>query len=337
MGRYRGLVFRVPARQHFRMGAISCNYLSGLAVVTALLLPEAAAGKAKEPLRLAPSSKWMLEYAEDSCRIGRSFGEGDQKVTVLIDRYEPGDPFRLQFVGKPVRTSGPDGEAEIRFGPVGPMQERAYYAGTSADKTPAIIVRGSIGIFPHPDILEDEEAVETAEEGDDAAMAAAAAAAAEAAKALRITPEQEAAVTFVELGRPVRVPVILETGSLDKPFAAMRQCTDELLEHWGIDVARHATLSRPVIPIGNPGRWVRSEDYPRSMAWQGKRAIVMFRLNVDESGQVSACHIQNSIGDKPFDEAVCAALKRRARFEPALDGEGRPVASYWINTVNFHV
>jgi hypothetical protein len=28
---------------------------------------------------------------------------------------------------------------------------------------------------------------------------------------------------------------------------------------------------------------------------------------------------------------------RRAEFLPALDVEGKPMASYWLNSVNFHV
>ncbi|WOF44063.1 energy transducer TonB [Sphingopyxis indica] len=300
-----------------------------------LLSSGAAPAKDREPLRLAPSSKWHLDYAKDSCRIGRSFGEGDQKVTILIDRYEPGDPFRLQLIGKPVRTRRSDGIAELRFGPVGPMQERSYYSANASDKTPAIVLRGAMRIIPQPDEPEFEDAAGP-DAGDDEAAAEKAARIA-IAKAKRITPAEEAAATFLEVRKPAHQPLLLETGPLDKALAAMRQCTDELLDHWGIDVAKHATLSRPVIPKGNPGRWVLPGDYPPGKAWMGQRAIVMFRLNVDENGSVSACHIQNSIGDKAFDEAVCDALKRRARFEPALDSDGRPIPSYWLNAVNFHV
>jgi len=44
---------------------------------------------------LAPSSPWVVNYADDSCSLGRAFGEGDQKVTVFFDQYEPGDTFTL--------------------------------------------------------------------------------------------------------------------------------------------------------------------------------------------------------------------------------------------------
>lgn len=316
------------------MGRGACCLLL-LVTVMATPSPDGASAKDREPLRLAPSSKWHLDYAKDSCRIGRSFGEGEQKVTILIDRYEPGDPFRLQLIGKPVRTRKPDGTAQLRFGPVGTMQERSYYSANASDKTPAIVLRGAMRIIPQPDEPEFEYAAGADADDDEAAAEKAARIA--IAKAKRITPAEEAVATFLEVRKPARQPLILETGPLDKPLAAMRQCTDELLDHWGIDVAKHATLSRPVVPKGNPGRWVLPGDYPPGKAWMGQRAIVMFRLDVDANGSVSGCHIQNSIGDKVFDEAVCDALKRRARFEPALDSDGRPIPSYWLNTVNFHV
>lgn len=73
------------------------------------------------------------------------------------------------------------------------------------------------------------------------------------------------------------------------------------------------------------------------MLRQGKRAIVHFRLNVDAAGQPTACHIQQSTRPKAFDDAVCKAIMRNARFDPALDAEGQPVASYWLNSVVFHI
>jgi hypothetical protein len=71
-------------------------------LLAALALP--GVGTAKEPLRLQPSSKWNVHYAEDSCRMARSFGEGDQKVVLMVDRYQPGDALRLSFIGKPAHT-----------------------------------------------------------------------------------------------------------------------------------------------------------------------------------------------------------------------------------------
>ena len=294
--------------------------LSMAAHLAALAWPVMAG--AKEPLRLTPSSQWNVHYGDDSCRMTRVFGEGDQQIAFIADRYRPGDSLRISFVGKPARTSLNEGNIQLRFGPTEAEQEVAFFPATMNDKTPAIVLRGSVRIAVRS---------ETEIAANDAAL--------KAGNYLfqwpDVTPAQEAAVTFIEVKRAIREPFVLETGSLGPPLAALRKCTDELLTHWGIDVAKHRTLSRHVTPKSDPRRWVTSSDYPAAMAMMGKRAIVQFRLNVDAAGSPTACHIQQSTRPKPFDDAVCAAILRRARFEPALDAGGTPIASYWLNSVTF--
>lgn len=279
---------------------------------------------AKEPLWLKPSSKWNVHYAEDSCRMGRGFGEGAQKVVLLIDRYQPGDALRMSFVGKPAYTNRNEGIVQLRFGPVESEQEVEFYPGTLNDKTPTLIIRGPVRIAPRsPEEIAAYEAALKAKQYDFIWP--------------DIPPEREAAVTYIEVKRAIRQPFVLETGSLGPPLAALEKCTDELLDHWGIDVAKHAALSRSVKPKSNPGDWIKSRDYPMAMLMMGKRAIVQFRLNVDTAGKPTACHIQQSTRPKAFDDAVCKAIMRNAEFEPALDAGGSPIASYWLNSVIFHM
>ncbi len=256
--------------------------------------------------------------------MGRSFGEGDQKVVLLVDRYQPGDALRLSFVGRPADTRLNEGIVRIRFGPNEIEQEAEFYPATLADKTPSLIIRGNVRIAPYsPEVRAASEAALKAKRYD--------------FEWPQITPEQEAAVTFIEVKRSIRHPFILETGSLGAPLAALEKCTDELLDHWGIDVAKHAALSRKLKPRSNPGEWMKSRDYPLPMLLSGKRAIVHFRLNVDAAGKPTACHIQQSTRPKAFDDAVCKAIMRNADFDPALDADGNAIASYWLNSVVFHI
>lgn len=129
----------------------------------------------------------------------------------------------------------------------------------------------------------------------------------------------------------------LATGNMAAPLKALRTCTDELVTHWGIDVERHRQLSRRPMPRSNPGRWLTSSDYPLGALSSGKQALVRFRLMVDEEGKPTACRIQHSIGDEAFDRVSCERLMARASFQPGLDGEGRPLASYYVNAVRFMI
>jgi hypothetical protein len=118
---------------------------------------------------------------------------------------------------------------------------------------------------------------------------------------------------------------------------SLDKCIDELLTHWGIDVEKHKNLKRSPVPAQNPGRWIYSSDYPMDMLQIGQPALVEFRLSVSEDGKPTACHIQATTRPKEFDDAVCKSLLRRAAFEPALDSEGKPIASYWRSRVRFQI
>ncbi len=307
------------------MERVTCRSSSVVAVAMLSLLTAPNAGaKPKEPLHLQPSSKWLLNYADDSCRLARQFGEGDDKVMLVMDRFEPGDGMRMSFFGKPARTSRMDGDAKIRFGPNQAEQAIGFYPGRGDGKTPALVLRSEVRIAPRSEA--ENGAYDAARNAGDFGF-----------RWSTVTPAEEAAVTWIEVGSPVSRPFVLETGSMGNAFAALSKCTDELLDHWGIDVARHATMTRPVTPISDPGQWIRSGDYPQEMLWQGQRALVQFRLNVDASGKPTACHIQQTTRAKEFDDAVCKSIMRRAEFKPALDADGKPMASYWLSSVNFHM
>jgi hypothetical protein len=58
---------------------------------------------------------------------------------------------------------------------------------------------------------------------------------------------------------------------------------------------------------------------------------------VNAKGRAVACHIESTTNSDVFDDAVCAALIRRARFEPAIDGNGQAVAAYWRSSARFLV
>lgn len=271
-------------------------------LISAVLLIAFSSGllRAEEPLSLGGTSAWQVNYADDSCRLARRFGEGDDSVMLVLDRYEPGDFFRLTLIGERFSSARPNREVTIRFGPDAPAQNASFIKATT-NHVPTILIEGFHRVVP------DRE-------------------------------EQDlAAVRYLTINAPRADPVRLETGALDEVFAVFDHCIDELLTHWGIDIEIHRTLSRPASPATPPSRWMGSGDYPRGLLARGYQGIVNFRLNIDAEGGVSQCHIQQSTRPEGFDRAVCDALSRRARFEPALDAAGNPVASYFVNSVRFEI
>lgn len=294
-----------------------------VALFVALALGSGAGAASRgEPLRFAPSSAWHLHYAEDSCRLSRAFGEGSRTVLLTMERFRPGDAFRLVLAGHPLHRANSGDEAKLRFGPAEPEQALEFLGG-KVGELPALYFQGEMRIAP---LTETEEELRKGLERR---------AKAHLFKAADLEPKRAEAVEHLYFDAPRLSPMILETGSLGAAFLALERCTDELLTHWGIDVEKHRSLSREATPTGSPGSWLQSSDYPAKAFWRGQQAVVNVRLIVDPQGLVSGCRIQQATQGDGFEEAVCRGLMRRARFEPALDAEGKPISSYYGSSVIF--
>lgn len=95
------------------------------------------------------------------------------------------------------------------------------------------------------------------------------------------------------------------------------------------------TYARPPSPRGNPGYWVTSNDYPSEALREEISGITGFRLAVGIDGRVSQCEIIASSGSALLDAATCALITRRARFNPARDGDGQPATGFYSNRIRW--
>lgn len=287
-------------------------------MVSVVMLPTAASAAKRDHLLLDPSSKWNVHVGEDYCRLARSFGTGDQQIMLQIDRFGPSASFHLNFLGQPMKRAAA-GIAQIQFGPEFPSQSLDFYVGSGAKDTPAWIFAKKIRLRPHSD-----------DDGSDAVDP-------DATAKLPSTTKDEAMVSEVMIGSPLRQPIILRTGPMKNAFAVLNACTQDLIASWGLDIEQHRTAQRRPVPLGKPERWVTASDYPSDMLRKRQPGLVEFRLMIDVNGKATDCHIQQSTNPDGFDDVVCDALMRRATFEPALDKHGQPMPSYYRNRVRFHM
>ncbi len=89
---------------------------------------------------------------------------------------------------------------------------------------------------------------------------------------------------------------------------------------------------RPVAraaPKGRPGDWVTSDDYPSRALREGRSGVVGLRLDVSIDGRVAGCTVTSSSGHSDLDSTACQLVTRRARFKPATDSSGSPMADSW--------
>lgn len=290
--------------------------------VSGLFASPVHAKEALEPIRLAPSSNWHVNFADDSCRLARFFGEGEQKTLFYMERYEPGDAFNMVVAGKPLKRSRYREKITIRFGDGISEDERPYTIGSVGEHDPAIILSGlrfDMKPLPEDDDNENGEGEQPDVFGQE------------------IPESVEAAVTTIELAYKKGARVILETGSLGEPMKIMRNCTDDMLKYWGIDLDKHRAIAKLPQPKTSPGRWLTYKDYPTDLLRKGYQGYVQVRLSVDAKGTPTDCHIQQSTRPEGFDAAVCKGLMRKARFEPAITSNGETIASYWRTAVRFRL
>lgn len=296
----------------------SCIRLLIVSVSAATTLPAPALSRSAQPLVLKPTSKWLVDYQRDSCSLSRTFADGKNNAEIVMTSFSPSGRFKLILVGKIFQENYPD-KIYLQFGP-NEAPQRIAFIPVKFGKEDALALQGKIGIAPT-----NEADVKTGKGLSPDAVT----------PLPPVTSVREKAVTLLKLGRPLAKDVVLETGAMAKPFAALAACVDDMVRSWGLDPEKHKLFTRFATPKNNPAFWMSSSDYPVKMLNEGQPGLVEFRLIVDEAGRATGCKIQMTTRDKEFDDVVCAALTRNAKFIPALDERGQPTKSYYQNGVRF--
>ncbi|WP_169817022.1 energy transducer TonB [Paraurantiacibacter namhicola] len=93
------------------------------------------------------------------------------------------------------------------------------------------------------------------------------------------------------------------------------------------------TPGRPATPKTSPGSWLTADDYPVEARRDGREGNVSFMLQVGPDGRPIGCTVTESSGSADLDAAACDALMQRARFDPARDDAGKPIASTYRNRI----
>jgi hypothetical protein len=294
------------------------------------LLPLLAA--AKEPVRLQPSSNWDVDYAEDSCRLIRTFGEGKDKTVLVFESEAPGHTDLL-VVGRPLEDDQPSDKVPGRFLPMTGKPMLGKAAESSETKVPAVLW-SDVPLLPDELVNKlDERAKEMSRLMQSGARPPAVdPLEVEALKAAR--HDFASKVTGIEIG--FHRPVILETGPLADAMTVFNKCGEESLRDWGVDPAVEAKIVRRPW-ARNPRDWFTAEDYPQEEVRKGAESEVKVRLLVDVTGKPTKCTSLSHFKDVAFNQVVCDKFMKRARFEPAELSDGTKVPSYYVNRVVFRI
>ncbi len=131
----------------------------------------------------------------------------------------------------------------------------------------------------------------------------------------------------------------LDQVSLSGSASAMsivQMCLDELRSGTVSASAGFASLAaKAPIPKNSAASWITIEDYPDSAQRERSEGTASFRISVGKDGRVENCIITKSSGHKDLDTATCNNVLRRAKFAPALDANGNPVAATYESRVTW--
>ncbi|WP_164549708.1 energy transducer TonB [Altericroceibacterium xinjiangense] len=292
--------------------------LTLLLAACAALFSTMAVGKERRVY--APASPWNMEYADNSCRLIRNFSDGRNSITAAFERASPGPHMTLGLAGSALDVWKSAANASFFFGPGGKKRESGFYKMELADgRTSWLLSEASL--------LSHEEVTAINSSPSDMPLPA------PFARVREAEIDAGKAVSSVVITEGFKQEIELQLGSMADPVGAMEACVADLVRSWGLDPQRLETLScAPQLlnapEVGNTAR------YPREMLRQSLGGLVEVRLIVDELGRADTCHI-NVAEPGPFEEAACKALMSVARFNPALDAEGKPTRSYWTQRIVF--
>ncbi len=290
-------------------------------VATAMMLIAAT-----EPTRIQPSGNWHLDYAEQSCRLMRTFGEGQTKTVLLMESSAP-ERLTMVVIGRPLKNYAE--EVDARFLPVGSKTFKGWSDLKSTNGDPAILW-SQVYLLPEA-LIEKLEKTQAESREDDRPPPI------DLAERARLRLERQQFVNKVlalEIQTRRKNPVILETGPMGKPIRMLDKCSRDSLKDWGIDPDVEDRIVRPPW-APNTVRWFSTDDYPRNMLERGKEAMVSVRLLVDASGAVTSCTSLSQFKEPEFNQITCANYMKKARFAPAELADGTKVPSYVTQRVRF--
>lgn len=278
--------------------------------VTIAAVPTAGLAQGGASETLQRTGKWVVDYDNDACHLVAQFGTGNDMMIMRLTRYQPGDWFHLSLHGRRLVTGEARRQVKFDFGLGGPPVEADAVNGKAGDLP--LMLFGSTRL----------DGWKSTKPGEVAPL---------------LSPQQEAAVSGITVMIKWKKPFRLEFGSLAKPMEQLRACQADLLESWGYDPAIQTTLVRPPRPVNSPAKWLGPADYPQGAVAAGQNGIVQFRLDVEADGKISGCHVLSRTRPDVFADTTCRAVTRRAKLEPALDADGKPVRSFLVQTVQWRV
>lgn len=287
-----------------------------MVLVCALVGNPAAAA---EPTVLVPSSQWILDYADNRCRLVRTFGAGTQKALLFFDQSAPGNRFGLSAAGADLKRFRAGRPTLVRINETVEARKTEPFNGTLDGFGPALIYSSLQFAY----LIDGAEPDEDADTRPVAGFPA-------------IDMVEATKAEFIEFGQS-GYRVRFATGNLRAPMAALNTCSADLVRAWGLDLEKHRTMTRRPVWSNRPEVVRRIvARYPAQALFRGDQGIVNMRVMLDANGSVTDCQVERATSAESLVSPACREMQQ-ARFEPALDSEGKAMKSFYGVTIVYKI
>lgn len=266
-----------------------------------------------ELLQMTPSSRWAINYEQDSCALQRSFENGSDRAALELRSFWDDD--NLEVTVASTVSSGAGREVRTRFEPDSKFSKSRDVGFLQAP--PMTGVRYTDSLLPAELKTQASRRREWPQSERDA---------------------RERAITEMRIAGAFRQVLALRTGQMSDAMAALRTCLDNLKRRAGFDPVVQRSLSQKVVGFDQMN-WARRAqgELPSEILRSRGSGYALLRVLVGSDGKVTACTSLRSSGAATFPKYACDTALKYARFKPAVDAHGKPVASATITKLTYSV
>ena len=113
----------------------------------------------------------------------------------------------------------------------------------------------------------------------------------------------------------------------------LEACAVALGVRWGFSAEEQKRLAKRAHAVQPLQSYFSAGDYPTEALKAGAMGSVRVKVIVDPTGLPTDCDVVGSSRNKELDAATCDVIMKRARYEPAVDIDGKAVRAIDVTTV----
>lgn len=237
---------------------------------------------------MQPVTRWVVEFADSTCLMGRRYGTDKNPIDLLIKAPMLGEMHEV-LINVPQGGHSPhEGVNEGWFERPNGTRAAPISAATYRTEGKTLLTRFYI----------DPKAYKLGEDGD------------------RL---------ILDFGRRYRYDFALP--DLEKAKGVLGQCLTSLRDAYGVGESATKQIATPAESKLSIYRYFSTDDYPSDAVSKGERGYVGALFWVEIDGTVEDCKIVESSRRKSLDDRTCDVIRTRSRFNPAIDHQGMPIRS----------